>query len=151
MPMIQLTVPAGVLTERGRSGIQRELAATLLRWEGAPDTEFFRAQAWSYLHELPVGAQVTAADDGPRLRVDVTVPAGALSQRRKEGLIKDATTVVLEAAGLGEADAPRVWVLIHEQPDGTWGAGGRVVHYADLVALAQQHRTTTEGQVGAGA
>jgi hypothetical protein len=34
-----------------------------------------------------------------------------------------------------------VWVLVHEQPDGTWGAGGSVIRYADLVALAKGQRT----------
>ncbi|PIM69396.1 4-oxalocrotonate tautomerase [Streptomyces sp. JV178] len=137
MPMIRLTVPAGALTEEGRAGVQRDLAAVLLRWEGAPDTAFFRAQAWSYLVELPAGAQTTAEDDVPRLLVEVTVPQGALSERRKAGLVQDATKTVLAAAGLTPDDAPRVWVLVHEQPDGTWGAGGSVIRYADLVALAR--------------
>jgi phenylpyruvate tautomerase PptA (4-oxalocrotonate tautomerase family) len=140
MPMIRLTVPADALTEEGRTGIQRELAAVLLRWEGAPDTAFFRAQAWSYLVELPAGAQTTAEDGAPRFLVDVTVPEGALSERRKAGLVEDVTKVVLEAAGLSGADALRVWVLVHEQPDGTWGAGGSVIRYADLVALAKGQR-----------
>jgi phenylpyruvate tautomerase PptA (4-oxalocrotonate tautomerase family) len=137
MPMIRLTVPAGALTEEGRADVQRDLAAVLLRWEGAPDTAFFRAQAWSYLVELPAGAQTTAEDDAPRLLVEVTVPQGALSERRKAGLVQDATKTVLAAAGLTPDDAPRVWVLVHEQPDGTWGAGGSVIRYADLVALAR--------------
>ncbi|MFG2936630.1 4-oxalocrotonate tautomerase family protein [Streptomyces sp. NPDC048282] len=137
MPMIRLTVPSGSLTDEGRRTVRRDLAAVLLRWEGAPDTAFFRAQAWSYLVELPDGAQTTAEDDAPRFLVDVTVPAGALSERRKAGLVADATRTVLEAAGLTAADAPRVWVLVHEQPDGTWGAGGSVVRYADLVALVK--------------
>ncbi|WP_055716751.1 tautomerase family protein [Streptomyces torulosus] len=137
MPMIRLTVPTGALTEEGRATVQRDLAAVLLRWEGAPDTAFFRAQAWSYLVELPDGAQTTAEDDAPRLLVEVTVPQGALSERRKAGLVQDATKTVLAAAGLAPDDAPRVWVLVHEQPDGTWGAGGSVIRYADLVALAR--------------
>ena len=37
-------------------------------------------------------------------------------------------------------EALRVWVLIHEQPDGTWGAGGSVIPYAGLVALARQSK-----------
>lgn len=138
MPMIELTAPAGALTDAGRAAVQRELAAVLLRWEGAPDNEFFRAQAWSYLHELPAGAQVTAEDDAPRFRVNVTVPHGALSDRRKAGLAQEATAVVLKAAGLTEADALRVWVLVHEQAEGTWGAGGHIVRYADLVKLAKE-------------
>ncbi|MFD5322508.1 4-oxalocrotonate tautomerase family protein [Streptomyces sp. NPDC127092] len=140
MPMIRLTVPVGALSAEGRTTVQRDLAAVLLRWEGAPDTAFFRAQAWSYLVELPEGAQSTAEDDAPRFLVEVTVPQGALSERRKAGLTEDATKTVLAAAGLTPDDALRVWVLIHEQPDGTWGAGGSVIRYADLVALAKGHR-----------
>ncbi|GAA0700314.1 hypothetical protein GCM10010193_63820 [Kitasatospora atroaurantiaca] len=56
----------------------------------------------------------------------------------------DATAAVLDAAGLPAAEAHRVWVLIHEQPDGTWGAGGTVVRYADLVAAAKGGREQQE-------
>ncbi|MDX8051975.1 tautomerase family protein [Lentzea sp. BCCO 10_0798] len=135
--MIELTAPAGALTAAGRASVQRDLAALLLKWEGAPDNEFFRSVAWTYLHELPAGAQTTAEDDAPRFRVDVRVPVGALSDRRKAGLVQEATALVLAAAGLGEAEAVRVWVLIHEQPEGTWGAGGQIVKFAELKALAQ--------------
>jgi phenylpyruvate tautomerase PptA (4-oxalocrotonate tautomerase family) len=141
MPMIQLTAPAGALTSDGRDTVQRALAAALLRWEGAPDTPMFRSLAWSYLHELPRGVQTTAQDDAPRFRVDVTVPQGALSERRKAGLVGEATSIVLGAAALSEADAQRVWVLIHEQPEGTWGAGGSIVRYADLAAAAGKEKT----------
>ncbi|MET9411174.1 tautomerase family protein [Streptomyces sp. NPDC002935] len=140
MPMIRLTAPAGSLTEEGRKRIQSDLGAVLLRWEGAPDTAFFRAQAWSYLIELPKGAQITAEDDAPRFLVDVTVPQGALSERRTAGLVEEATQTVLKAAGLPQDDALRVWVLVHEQPDGTWGAGGSIIRHADLVALAQKDK-----------
>jgi phenylpyruvate tautomerase PptA (4-oxalocrotonate tautomerase family) len=139
--MIRLTAPAGALTEQGRRTVQKDLAAVLLRWEGAPDTAFFRAQAWSYLLELPEGAQTTAEDEAPRFLVEVTVPQGALSERRRAGLVEEATKTVLAAAGLAPDEALRVWVLVHEQPDGTWGAGGSVVRYADLVALAGQGRS----------
>src|SRR4051794_32312472 len=137
MPQIELTVPAGVLTDEGRATIQKDLADALLRWEGAPDTAFFRALAWAYLHELPAGVQTTAEDEEPRLRVDVTVPAGALNDKRKAAAVEEATALVLAAAGLGADQALRVWVLIHEQADGTWGAGGQIYRYADLVALAK--------------
>ncbi|MEU5533516.1 tautomerase family protein [Streptomyces sp. NPDC020362] len=140
MPIIRLTVPSGALTEEGRTSVQRDLAAVLLRREGAPDTAFFRAQAWSFLVELPDGAQITAEDDAPRFLVEVAVPQGALSERRRAGLVGDVTRTVLEAAGLPADDALRVWVLVHEQPDGTWGAGGSVVRHADLVALVEGQR-----------
>jgi phenylpyruvate tautomerase PptA (4-oxalocrotonate tautomerase family) len=140
MPMIQLTAPAGALTTATRQDLQKTLAATLLKWEGAPDTAFFRAQAWSRVDEVSTGAFSALEDDAPRFRVDVTVPEGGLSQRRKEGLVKDVTAIVLDHAGLTEADALRVWVLIHEQPEGTWGAGGNIVRFKEIVALAQEQR-----------
>lgn len=145
MPMITLTAPAGSLTAEGRENIQRELAHVLLRWEGAPDNAFFRAQAWSYLYEVPEGAQTTAEDDEPRFLVNVTVPQGAVSDRRKAGLVEEATATVLKAAGLTQDDVLRVWVLIHEQPEGTWGAGGQVIRYSELVALAQSTRGADQG------
>ncbi|MFC0438282.1 hypothetical protein [Kutzneria buriramensis] len=55
---------------------QATLASALPKWEGAPDNDFFRAQVWVYLNQLPEGAQITAADGKPRFRVDVTVPGG---------------------------------------------------------------------------
>lgn len=141
MPMIHLTLPAGVLDQSARRDIQNTLAATLLRWEGAPDTAFFRAQAWCRVDEVPADAFAALEDELPRFRVDVTVPEGGLSQRRKEGLIKEVTEQVLAAAGLTDTDALRVWVLVHDQPEGTWGAGGAVVRFQELKALAQSQRS----------
>jgi phenylpyruvate tautomerase PptA (4-oxalocrotonate tautomerase family) len=140
MPMIQLTVPAGVLTAEARRDLQTALAATLLKWEGAPDTAFFRAQAWSRVDEVSGDRFTALEDDAPRFRLDVTVPEGGLSQRRKDGLVKEATEQVLAAAGLTEADALRVWVLIHEQPEGTWGAAGNIIRFQELAVLAKAER-----------
>jgi phenylpyruvate tautomerase PptA (4-oxalocrotonate tautomerase family) len=137
MPMIQLTAPAGALTAEARQDLQKTLAATLLKWEGAPDTAFFRAQAWSRVDEVTTGAFTAIEDDAARFRVDVTVPKGALSARRKESFVKEVTTMVLAGAGLTEADALRVWVLIHEQPEGTWG---NIVAFKEIAALAQAQR-----------
>ena len=135
MPMIRLTARTGSLTEAGREKVQRELAAVLLRWEGAPDTAFFRAQAWSCLVELPAGAQTTAEDDAPRYLVEVTVPQGALSERRRAGLVEDATRTVLEAAGLPPAEAPRVAIAVLAEQA---GRGGEVASpiAGDLMELA---------------
>lgn len=140
MPMIQLTVPTGVIDRAARRNLQRTLAATLLKWEGAPDTAFFRAQAWSRVDEVPGDGFAALEDDLPRFRVDVTVPQGALSARRKEGLVKEVTDQVLAAAGLAASDALRVWVLVHEQAEGTWGAAGAIVRFDDLKAAAQSSR-----------
>ena len=114
----------------------------MLRWEGAPDTEFFRAISWVHLHELPAGAAFTA--DGPaelsQFVVDVSVPQGGLSERRKGGLVEEFTKLIREAAGLAEEEAIRVWVLVHEIAEGFWGAGGQIIHFEQLRAAAKAER-----------
>jgi phenylpyruvate tautomerase PptA (4-oxalocrotonate tautomerase family) len=76
--------------------------------------------------------------------VDVTVPAGGLSERRKGGFVEEASKLVREAAGLGEEDGVRVWVLIHEVPEGNWGAAGQIVRFEQLRAAARAEREKAE-------
>lgn len=140
MPMIDLHVPADSLDGAAAASLLDELATTLLRWEGAPDTEFFRSITWTYLHRetgLAVGGR---PGGGPRYRVEVTVPAGALSERRKKGLIADVHNAVASAAGLASADALTVWTLIREVPEGNWGAAGEAVHFEQLLQLSATER-----------
>lgn len=146
MPMIDLTYPDGALPAERRQALVEDLTTVLLRAERAPDTDFFRSVTWVYLHELPAYA-VNAGDRPvaePTFRVEVRVPEGALSQRRKGELVAEATRAVLEAVGLEEADAMRVWVLIAEVPEGNWGAAGNVVSFEQLRAAASQQREAAE-------
>jgi phenylpyruvate tautomerase PptA (4-oxalocrotonate tautomerase family) len=72
--------------------------------------------------------------------LDITIPAGALSERRKAGIVEDATKLVLDATGWGPEAGVRVWVLIHEVPDGNWGAAGQVVRFEQLRQAAMAER-----------
>ena len=146
MPKLDLTFPAGALGDDARRELPTQLAAALLRWEGAPDTEFFRAITWVHLHELPVEAVFTADGQAElsHFVVDVTVPQGALSDRRKGGLVEEASKLVRDAAGLAEEDGVRVWVLIHEVAEGNWGAAGQIVRFEQLRAAARAEREKAE-------
>ena len=134
MPLIDLSYPSGTFTPAARTALVEELTTVLLRAERAPDTEFFRSIAWVNVHELPDGCVLAAGRPvaEPTFRVQVTIPEGALSDRRKQEIVAEATRAVLGAAGLHETGAMRVWVLINEVPDGNWGAGGQIVRFADL-------------------
>jgi 4-oxalocrotonate tautomerase len=59
--------------------------------------------------------------------VNIRVPEGSISQRRKELMIKLVTDAVVEAEGVGEKARPITWVIIDEVKDGSWGAGGEAV------------------------
>jgi phenylpyruvate tautomerase PptA (4-oxalocrotonate tautomerase family) len=141
MPKLDLTIPADALTDESQQELARELGATLLRWEGAPDTEFFRSITWTHVHALPPDSIQTP--DGvaePHAVLEITVPAGALSDRRKAGLVEETTKLVLEATGWGPDAGVRVWTLIQEVPEGNWGAAGQVVHFEQLREAAKAER-----------
>ena len=145
MPKLDVTLPAGVLSDEARRELPETLGATLLQWEGAPDTEFFRAITWAHLNELP--AEAIRTPDGeaePHAVVEVSVPQGALSERRKAGLVDQATADVLEATGWGDEAALRVWVLINEVPEGNWGAGKQIIHFEQLREAAKAEREKAE-------
>jgi phenylpyruvate tautomerase PptA (4-oxalocrotonate tautomerase family) len=151
MPIFELTYPEGALEPDARQTLVEELTTALLRAERAPDTDFFRNVTWSYVHELPAGA-VNAAGrpvEQPTFRVDVTTPQGALSDRRREELTADATRLVREAAGIPEEEAMRVWVLMHEVAEGSWGAGGHVIRFEQLREIAKAQREQAEETVTA--
>jgi phenylpyruvate tautomerase PptA (4-oxalocrotonate tautomerase family) len=144
MPIFEITYPEGAISSDVRSKLMEDLTTALLKAERAPDTEFFRNVTWSYAHELPAGA-VNAAGKPvaePTFKIDVTTPEGALSDRRREELVAEATQIVRDAAGLGDEDALRVWVLCHEVAEGSWGAGGHVIRFEQLRAMAKSQSET---------
>jgi phenylpyruvate tautomerase PptA (4-oxalocrotonate tautomerase family) len=146
MPMIDFTFPAGALDAETKAGLVEELATTLLRAERAPDTEFFRSITWVYAHEVPADALFVGGRPGgePRFRIEVKIPEGALSDRRKAELVAGFNEVVSRAAGLSEEDGLRVWTLINEVTDGNWGAAGQVIRFAQLVEMAKGEREKTD-------
>jgi phenylpyruvate tautomerase PptA (4-oxalocrotonate tautomerase family) len=139
---MNLTYPEGTFTPEERTEVAENLTTALLRAERAPDTEFFRSITWINVNELPEGTFLAAGRpvDKPHLKLDVTTPEGALSDRRRAEMVEAATQALLEAAGLGAEDAIRVWVLFHEVPEGQWGAAGQIVQFQKLVAAANAER-----------
>jgi phenylpyruvate tautomerase PptA (4-oxalocrotonate tautomerase family) len=147
MPLMDLTYPAGALSAATLDGLTEELTTVLLRAERAPDTDLFRTITWLHVHELPPDAVRAAGRPvaEPVFRLDVTVPYGTLSDRRKQELVAEATRGISGAAGLGGADALRIWVMIHEVPDGNWGAGGQVIRFEQLRQMAATQRDQAAG------
>jgi phenylpyruvate tautomerase PptA (4-oxalocrotonate tautomerase family) len=147
MPKVDVTIPEGQLSDDARTELPEQLAAALLRWEGAPDTEFFRSISWAHLHELPAAAIRTPdGEASPHAVIDVTVPQGALSERRRAGVVEEMTKIVLDATGWQSDDSHlRVWVLVHEVPDGFWGAGGQIIRFEQLRAAAKAESEGGDG------
>ena len=149
MPLIDITYPVGTFEPAQRTELADGLTTALLRAERAPETDFFRSITWANVHELPEGAILAGGRpvEAPTFRVEATVPQGALSDRRKQEFVAAATQLVSEAAGLSEEDGLRVWVLVHEVPDGNWGAAGNVVRFEQLREAAAKEREAADPAV----
>ncbi|MGH2965283.1 MAG: tautomerase family protein [Solirubrobacterales bacterium] len=145
MPMIELTYPTGAIPSDAREELLEVLATKMLAAERAPDTEFFRSITWVYANEIDPETLAVGGRPGgePRFRVQVTVPEGALSDRRKGILVDSFNQAILQAAGLDESQGIRVWTVIREVPDGDWGAAGQQVRYQQLVEAAAAEREKT--------
>jgi phenylpyruvate tautomerase PptA (4-oxalocrotonate tautomerase family) len=141
VPMIDVTLPQGALSEDKRGELAGRLTGTILKWEGAAEIPFSRQITLVYFDERPANAIYVAGAPAtePRYRVLVTIPEGSITEdERKAGLVEEITRDVLAVDG-GEGDeaAFRVWVFIHEVPDGHWGGAGRVFRFRDIVKLAR--------------
>ena len=146
MPVFEITYPEGELDPETRTQLMDDLTTALLRAERAPDTDFFRGVTWSFVNEIP-GDRVLAGGspvEKPIFKVDFTTPQGALSDRRRGELVADATRLVREAAGIPEDEGLRVWVLLHEVAEGSWGAAGQVIRFEELRAAAKAEREKAE-------
>src|SRR5688572_26400968 len=113
MPIMDVTYPEGALSPEARDTLVEELTTVLLRAERAPDTEFFRSVTWVFVHELPQGSVYTSGRpaEAPVFRVDTTTPEGALSDRRRQELVENATDAVRRAADIPDDQLLRVFVL----------------------------------------
>lgn len=150
MPMMDLTLPEGTLSHDQRTALVDELTTVLLRAERAPDAQFFRDITWVFVHELPAGDVYVGGRPvaQPIVRLEVTTPEGALSDRRRAELVENATRAIREAAGIAEEDTlQRVWVVCREVPEGSWGAGGQVVRFKMLADAAAAARAGAEPEV----
>ena len=132
--MIDLTLPRDALPIIARDRLVDDLLATLLRWERAPDNARSKSLAWAFVHVADSVIVASSPSGLPHYRVQVTTPQGALDDERRAGLVADVTELVLRAEGspVTAEHAFRVWVLLDEIAEGSWGAEGRIWRFRDI-------------------
>jgi phenylpyruvate tautomerase PptA (4-oxalocrotonate tautomerase family) len=142
MPMIDLTMPAGALSDEALDSLSDTLMRALLRAEQvSEDVATKELLSWFFVREIPPrrmygGAQ--PVNGRPLFRIDVSVPEDVLDTERKDRFVAEATDLILAAAGLDRDDAgnkARVWVIFREVPDGSWGGGGRILSLRQIARI----------------
>ena len=141
MPMIDVTLPEGALSEEQRNALGERLTNTILKWEGAAEIPFSRQITVVYFDERPAGSVYVAGEQETqtRYRVLITIPEGSIKEdERKANLVEEVTRDILEVDGTDDESASfRVWVFIHEVPDGHWAGAGQIFRLRDIVKLAR--------------
>jgi len=141
MPVVRVTYPRGALTPAHKRHIAAALTDIVL--DAEVDTITEAGKMVTVIHFLEAGADDwavagelrSAATAGPdHFIVDVVVLEGLLDARRRT-TVHERVTAAFRAA-FGEGGDPllafRVWVLIHDVREGSWGAGGRTVSALDV-------------------
>ena len=141
MPVVRVTYPRGALTPDRKRQLAASLTDIVLDAEVDTITEAGRmvtvihfleaaAEDWSVAGEM----RAAASTKPDHFIVDVVVLEGLLDAQRKTAVHERVTGAFREA--FGEGGDPllpfRVWVLIHDVGEGSWGAGGRTVSAFDV-------------------
>ncbi|WP_156953379.1 tautomerase family protein [Afifella pfennigii] len=138
MPLAELRLTRGALSEQKLDMLARDLTAILLDHQGArPGSAVARSITRLEVTELDpcrsyVGGRFT---EDPCYRLTYTIPGGALNEEKKRSLVEKSTNAILAAEGtpFSEEEAYRVWCLINEVPDGNWASAGRIWRWRDIM------------------
>ena len=130
MPVIDVTYPAGALSQEAQAAIAAQLTDILMEIEGTKGIAAIAAGTWLLLHEAAANTLAVGGKFSPgRYRVEIATPEGTLNMAQKAELIRRVTDALLHIEGV-EPDAAqraRIYCLINEIPDGGWGFAGLAI------------------------
>lgn len=145
MPLLRITHQRGAITDTQKAQLAEGLTAALLVAEVGADTPAGRAVAYVVFDEVDPktawfvgGKPDTDAPKGGRLLFDVTYPVGASKQTDKTELHAAFNAIVAKTIGVDGSFPNRAgdWVLVHEVPDGNWGASGVTIGIREINQVA---------------
>ena len=142
MPLVRITYPRGALTPSRKRTLAASLTEIVLDAEVDAVTETGRLVTVIHFQEVAAddwavaGTLRSAADTGApdHFIVDVIVLEGLLEGARRSDVHRRVTDAFRRAFG-EDADPllpVRVWVLVHDVREGSWGAGGQTISALDV-------------------
>jgi phenylpyruvate tautomerase PptA (4-oxalocrotonate tautomerase family) len=141
MPLVRLTYPRGALSTAQKRQIAEALTEIVLDAEVDAVTETGRLVTVLHFHEVAADdwavageLRIAATNPPDHFIVDVIVLEGLLEGARRTAVHRRVTEAFQQA--FGESANPmlplRVWVLVHDVREGSWGAGGGTVSALDV-------------------
>jgi phenylpyruvate tautomerase PptA (4-oxalocrotonate tautomerase family) len=145
MPVVRLSYPKGALTQDQKSRLAADLTEIVLDAEVDAVTEGGRMVTVVHFQEAApedwaVGGELrsNATSRPNHFLVDVVVLQGLLEGERRQATHRRIGEAFQGAFAGSEADPMlvlRVWVLIHEVREGSWGAAGGTVSALDVAGF----------------
>jgi phenylpyruvate tautomerase PptA (4-oxalocrotonate tautomerase family) len=142
MPLVRITYPRGALASTQKRQLAARLTEIVLDAEVDAVTESGRMVTVVQFQEVAaddwaVGGELRspAAGAPDHFIVDVIVLEGLLEGERRTAVHRRVTEAFQAAFGDDGGDPTRilrVWVLVHEVREGSWGAAGRTVSALDV-------------------
>ena len=145
MPLLRITHQRGTITDAQKAKLADELTAAILVAEVGADTPAGRSVAYVIFDEVDAttswfvgGKPDLTPPKGGRLLFDIVYPVGASSQADKSELHAQINAIVARTFDVDGAFPNRAsdWVLVHEVPDGNWGASGVTIGIREINQVA---------------
>lgn len=146
MPMCDAYIPKDVLEPEVEQQLIRRVSVLLAEhemrravelMEDPAEVEAMRQKAlslaWTFVHH-PDTYFAGEVAPMPIYKFVASIPEGQIDDEFRRVVVPDVVEAVAAAEdGRYPNPAMRTWVLIHEIPDGTWGASGRIAKLKDIV------------------
>jgi phenylpyruvate tautomerase PptA (4-oxalocrotonate tautomerase family) len=155
MPVIRVTYPAKALTDRQKEALAPLLIDAVMLQEVDPITEMAREATLIVFNEIPQKDCYLSKE--PCWLVEAAAAAGFFNQKRRdvaqaavskafvEVLGNDGSSIVLEDVRVSPSYLSRLWVLLVEIPEGSWGGPGAKRRRPRLGTLSVLIRTPIAG------
>lgn len=141
MPIIRLYYPKGTLSREQKGTLAQRLTEVLITMEGGAGTRGGRAFASVLMTEMdPENWWVGGRQDGMfvaragKFLVDVSIPEGYMNGEQKTAVHAAVNSAIVDVTGhSNDPDAgANILVVIHEVPEGNWGADGKTISLSDI-------------------
>ncbi len=145
MPLVRLSYPHGALTHEQKRQLASSLTEIVLDAEVDAVTDMGRSVTIVQFNEVTaenwaVAGELRSAASAPpnHFIVDVIVLEGLLEGERRTAVhrrVTQAFQTAFEGVGADPMLPLRVWVLVHEVREGSWGAAGVTVSALDVAGF----------------
>jgi phenylpyruvate tautomerase PptA (4-oxalocrotonate tautomerase family) len=145
MPVIRVTCSANALTDKQKAALAPRLIEAVMRQEVDPVTEFAMSATFTVFNEIPEKDCYVSKE--PFWLVEGMTAAGFFTQKRRDAahaavtkafldvLGDDGSSIVLGGTRISPAYLVRLYFLLIEIPEGSWGAAGRQMSALEIGQL----------------